>query len=244
MKQILDRRASFTLIELLVVIAIIAILAAMLLPALNQAREKAHGISCISKLKEIGKASAMYSAACDDFVVPAGYGVKWNVVYSWRNTLGPYIGQPDLLECGANGNTKTYYPKVYECPSVLPDRYSALGWSFVGKTAGGYGINYSRDGDKKVLSGYFAADGSTGKLTKIQFPGDIFHIGDGYWAMDRGGLTAAVNETIYAATCHIPNSHSGGRNICYLDGHAGWIKGYLPTFSWSDPSSMRFYLGY
>ena len=65
--------ARFTLVELLIVVAIIAILAGMLLPALNSAREKARSISCLSKIKQVNLEMNMYADSHDDYLPPRGY---------------------------------------------------------------------------------------------------------------------------------------------------------------------------
>ena len=89
----MTRKRAFTLIELLVVIAIIAILAAMLLPALSRAKGKAHGASCLNNLKQWGLATQIYVTDNNDFLPPDGTPNPGN---SATNT-GWYIQLPQVL---------------------------------------------------------------------------------------------------------------------------------------------------
>ncbi len=129
------RRSGFTLIELLVVIAIIAILAAMLLPALNRARQKTQGVYCMNNTKQLILAWNMYTHDNNDNLVPALHGGGARDGTGWNGMMGWVEGWLDWSTRSDNTNINflvndrwaklgkyVINAKIFKCPA---DNYLA-----------------------------------------------------------------------------------------------------------------------
>ena len=139
MKRTIKLKKAFTLIELLVVIAIIAILAAMLLPALSKAKAKAKTIACTNNSKQIALAFMMYAGENNDSFPPLNTG---NFA---AGVIGPWWFQ--VLDNGKYLTRSTISNNVWRCPAVMDSDISPVVTAYFHAVPEGYGPLENGNGD-------------------------------------------------------------------------------------------------
>jgi len=255
-------QAAFTLIELLVVIAIIAILAAMLLPALASAKQKALKAKCANNLHQVGVAIQMYVSDNKDNLPTAALGGAGSANAMWD--------LPRPMADGLSGGSTNVYRGIFYCPGsvLLATRNQDYWWYYVG-TGGsdhrvtGYQWMISRDGTKGKYSSTTAGTTLTnpkGYLVKMtQTYTNMFGTSSTEMVSDvvvssgpqTGPATNPNTQIFYNVVStnptELPTGYNGshmskalpsGGNILFMDCHVEWRK-FRDMKAWGQWSNNR-----
>lgn len=204
------KQKNFTLIELLVVIAIVVILAAMLLPALNQARERGRSITCVNNLKQCGTMHIFYADTYQ------GWYYKSNEEYGQEKRHWPRM----FWHLGLFSSNAA---KIVDCPSATPPVYSYEGphyWNMYGTHVF---FNDNSKEDKDLLRAGVRLNGKNSiyyQSGKLRHPTKFMLLAD---SSHRTMLNVSRGDVHYHSTNQealIYTRHSSKANILWGDGHA------------------------
>ena len=219
-------KKKFTLIELLVVIAIIAVLAAMLLPALTKARDKADAISCTSNLKQIGLGFTMYASDyknwnCYQYSRPNGSG-KAPCIW-WQDTIAPYVGDYNVFQCPTDSPASVSSSRPESDSVVTYPASFTTGYARSNKTVG-------------VIQG--TTINRMHKMTQFKYPTETANAADSLH-MELRSSNPDLELTVGTAECRLGVRHTGAFQLVYIDGHCGAERFSNPRGKlWEDTAAF------